>query len=383
MGSQANAMTVKLLDLVPQYETIREEVRAAVDEVLEGQQFILGPKVERLEAELARYCGLSYAVGVASGSDAILLSLMALGVGEGDEVVTTPYTFFSTVSSITRLGAIPVFADIDPRTYNIDPARAAKLVTSKTRAILVVHLFGQMADMEGIMGAANRRGIPVIEDACQSIGARYADSAAGSIGAAGCLSFFPSKNLGGCGDGGMVVTNDRTVADTIRALRVHGMREKYLHDVVGINSRLDELQAAILLVKMRHLDDWTRKRKENAAYYNERFSDVPGVTIPHVAPRCESVYNQYVIRVKDRDAVRHSLRARGVGSEVYYPVPLHLQRCFSFLGGKAGDLPESERAAGETLAIPVYPELTAAQKDFVASTVGEVVEASGRSARSR
>ncbi|MFA4947393.1 MAG: DegT/DnrJ/EryC1/StrS family aminotransferase [Candidatus Krumholzibacteriia bacterium] len=367
-------MTVKLLDLVPQYEGIRDEIRAAIDEVLSTQQFILGKKVEELEAEIARYCGVKHAVGVASGTDAILLSLMALGVKEGDEIITTPYTFFSTASSITRLGARPVFADIDPRTYNVDPGRASKLVTRKTKAILVVHLYGQIAEMDAISEAAGRSGIPVIEDACQSIGARYKGKRAGSLGAAGCLSFFPSKNLGGFGDGGMIVTDDPSFADTARILRVHGGREKYYHDVVGINSRLDALQAAVLLVKLKHVDEWHEGRRCNAAYYDRELSKAAGVTIPYVEPHNESVYNQYVIRVKERDALREHLRDRGVGCDVYYPVPLHLQKCFAFLGGKTGDFPESERAARETLALPVYPELGTAEKEYVVSSVSDFLE---------
>lgn len=374
MSSDAHPMTVKLLDLVPQYVGIRDEIRTAIDEVLSTQQFILGKKVEELEAEIARYCGVRHAVGVASGTDAILLILMALGVKEGDEVVTTPYTFFSTVSSVTRLGAKPVLADIDPRTYNIDPDRVSKLVTRKTKAILVVHLFGQIAGMDAISEAAARSGVPVVEDACQSIGARYKGKRAGSIGAAGCLSFFPSKNLGGFGDGGMIVTDDASLADAARMLRVHGGRERYYHDVVGINSRLDALQAAVLLVKMKHLDGWHEGRRKNAAYYDRELSRVEGVAIPYVEPHNESVYNQYVIRVKERDALRDHLRNRGVGCDVYYPVPLHLQKCFAFLGGKAGDFPESERAARETLALPVYPELGTAEKEYVVSSVREFLE---------
>jgi len=374
MTSNARAMTVKLLDLVPQYVKIRDEIGAAIDEVLSTQQFILGKKVEELEAAIARYCDVEHAVGVASGTDAILLSLMALGVKEGDEVVTTPYTFFSTVSSITRLGARPVLADIDPRTYNIDPDRVLKLVTRKTKAILVVHLFGQIAEMDAISETAARSGVPVVEDACQSIGARYKGKRAGSIGAAGCLSFFPSKNLGGFGDGGMIVTGDASLADAARMLRVHGGRERYYHDVVGINSRLDALQAAVLLVKMKHLDGWHEGRRRNAAYYDGELSKMAGVTIPCVEPHNESVYNQYVIRVKERDALRDHLRQRGVGCDVYYPVPLHLQKCFAFLGGKAGDFPESERAARETLALPVYPELGTAEKEYVVSTIRDFLE---------
>jgi dTDP-4-amino-4,6-dideoxygalactose transaminase len=374
MVSDAIAMTVKLLDLVPQYESIRDEIRTAIDEVLSTQQFILGRKVEELETAIARYCGVKHAVGVASGTDAILLALMALGVKERDEVVTTPYTFFSTVSSITRLGAKPVFADIDPRTYNIDPGAVSKLVTRRTKAILVVHLFGQIAGMDALSEAAGRSGVPVVEDACQSIGARYKGKRAGSIGAAGCLSFFPSKNLGGYGDGGMIVTDDAALADSARMLRVHGGREKYYHDVVGICSRLDALQAAVLLVKLRHVDAWHEGRRKNAAYYGRELSKIAGVTIPYVEPHNESVYNQYVIRVKERDALRDHLRKRGVGCDVYYPVPLHLQKCFAFLGGKPGDMPESERAARETLALPVYPELGTAEKEYVVSCIREFPE---------
>jgi dTDP-4-amino-4,6-dideoxygalactose transaminase len=374
MASHTGTMTVKLLDLVSQYESIKDEIRAAVDEVFSTQQFILGSKVEALEAEISRYCGVKYSIGVASGSDAILLSLMALGIRDGDEVITTPYTFFSTVSSITRLGARPVFADVDPRTYNLDPARVAKLITSATRAIIVVHLFGQAAEMDAIMDTARRKGIPVVEDACQSIGARYKGKMTGSIGAAGCLSFFPSKNLGGFGDGGMIITNDAKLADTARVLRVHGGRERYYHDVVGINSRLDALQAAVLLVKMRHLERWHEGRRSNAAFYDRALSKVRGVVIPFVEPHSRSIYNQYVIRVKDRDALKEYLQKNGVGCEVYYPVPLHLQKCFAFLRGKAGDCPESEAAARETLALPVYPELADAQKEYVVSKVREFME---------
>ncbi len=375
MADTIGKMTVKLLDLVPQYESVRDEIRAAMDEVLSTQQFILGPRVAELETAVASYCAAEHAVGVASGSDAILLALMALGIGEGDEVVTTPYTFFSTVSSITRLGARPVFADIDPRTYNVDPALVAKALTPKTRVILVVHLYGQTAEMDPIMEAAGARGIPVVEDACQSIGALYRGKSAGAIGAAGCLSFFPSKNLGGFGDGGMVVTGDGALAEKIRMLRVHGSREKYHHDLVGINSRLDALQAAVLLVKMRHLEGWHEARRRNAAYYDRRLREIEGITIPYVEPHSRSVYNQYVIRARRRDELRAFLGAQGIGTEVYYPVPLHLQRCFSFLGGAPGDFPRSEAAARETLALPIYPELAREQQDYVVSRIREFAEA--------
>lgn len=371
--------TVKLLDLVPQYESIRGEIREAIEEVVSSQQFILGPKVELLERQVAAYCGAAHGVGVASGSDALLLALMALGVGPGDEVVTTAYTFFSTVSSITRLGAVPVFADIDPATYNVDPAAVARRVTPRTKAILVVHLFGRMADMDPIMDCARAAGgVPVVEDACQSIGASCRGRPAGSIGAAGCLSFFPSKNLGGFGDGGMIVTNDDALADRARLLRVHGGRERYYHDVVGINSRLDALQAAVLIVKMRHLERWHEGRMRNAARYDELLAGAPGIETPRVDPRDRSVYNQYVIRSPRRDALMAHLRERGIGCEVYYPVPLHLQKCFAFLGGRPGDLPESERAARESLALPVYAELAPAQLERVAAAVRAFAEGSGR-----
>ena len=370
MKRMPEPMTVKLLDLVPQYESIRGEIREAIEDVVSSQQFILGPKVELLERQVAVYCGAAHGIGVASGSDALLLALMALGVGPGDEVVTTAYTFFSTVSSITRLGATPVFADIDPATYNVDPASVARRVTPRTKAILVVHLFGQMADMDPIMACAREAGgVPVVEDACQSIGASYRGRMAGSIGAAGCLSFFPSKNLGGFGDGGMIVTNDEALAGRTRLLRVHGGRERYYHDVVGINSRLDALQAAVLLVKMRHLERWHEGRARNAARFDELLAGIPGIETPRVDPRDRSVYNQYVIRSGRRDALMAFLRERGVGCEVYYPVPLHLQKCFAFLGGRPGDLPESERAARESLALPVYAELAPAQLEYVASAI--------------
>jgi len=374
MIPKRGSMTVKLLDLVPQYEGIRDEIRAAIDEVLSTQQFILGSKVEELENEIARFCGVKHAIGVASGSDAILLSLMALGIGGGDEVVTTPYTFFSTVSSITRLGAKPVFADIDSRTYNVDPSCVSERITERTRAIIVVHLFGQMADMRPITHAAEEHGIRVVEDACQSIGASYRGARAGSIGASGCLSFFPSKNLGGFGDGGMVVTSDERLAGATRILRVHGGRERYYHDVVGINSRLDALQAAVLLVKMRHLEEWRTLRAKNAAFYDRELARIDGVTIPFITPGAVSVYNQYVIRVKERDSLKAFLHESGIGCEVYYPVPLHLQKCFAFLGGRAGDMPESESAARETLALPVYPELTPAQREYVVAKIREFME---------
>ena len=367
-------MKVKLLDLIPQYGTIRREIQAAMEELISSQQFILGPAVARLEEQIADYCETRFAVGVASGSDAILLSLMALGVGEGDEVVTTPYTFFSTVSSITRLGATPVFADIDPLTYNVDPDRVLSALTGRTKVIMPVHLFGQSADMDPICAAAADRGIAVVEDACQAIGARYRGRKAGSMGVAGCFSFFPSKNLGGFGDGGMVTTNDEDLAKKLKSLRMHGSRERYYHDVVGLNSRLDALQAVVLSVKLGHLDEWSEQRRRNALYYNDRLGGMQGISIPVEADYNESVFNQYVIRAARRDELMRALRENDIGCEIYYPLPLHLQSCFADLGGREGDFPESERAARETLALPVYPELSAGQMDYVAGVIERFAE---------
>lgn len=364
-------MKVKLLDLTAQYEKIRGEVMDAVTEVFDSQYFILGPKVAELEEQIAGYCNAKDAVGVASGSDAILLSLMALGIGPGDEVISTPYTFFSTVSSITRLGARPVFADIDPVTYNIDPAAVAETITENTKAILIVHLYGQTADMDPILEAAGARGIPVIEDACQAIGAEYKGRRAGSMGLAGCFSFFPSKNLGGAGDGGIITTSDERLAEDLRRLRNHGGRERYYHDEVGINSRLDAVQAAVLLVKLRHLDTWSEGRIANAARYDRLLGGIEGITTPVVSEGNRHIYNQYVIRVPQRDELKSFLQENDIGCEIYYPVPLHLQKCFSFLGGAEGDCPESERAALETLALPIFTELTPEMQEYAAGKIAE------------
>ena len=367
-------MIVKLLDLVPQYRAIEDEVRAAIEGIASTQMFILGPAVEKFEREIAAYCGTKFAVGVASGSDALLLALMACGVVDGDEVVTTPYTFFSTVSSITRLGARPIFADIDPVTYNIDPESVERLAGERTKAILPVHLFGQTTDMDPILEVAEQRKIPVIEDACQSIGGVYKSRKAGALGTAGCFSFFPSKNLGGFGDGGMVTTDDEAFAERLRSLRMHGSRERYYHDEVGLNSRLDALQAAVLSVKLRHLDRWNEGRRRNAHRYTTSFEATGGVIPPVEMDDCTSVFNQYVIRTKRRDELMRFLREHEIGCEIYYPMPLHLQECFRYLGGGEGDCPEAERAAKETLALPVYPELEEKQLDFVVATVGEFME---------
>ena len=366
-------MNVPLLDLKAQYATIREEIEPIVRAVCESQWFILGPEVEAFEREAAAYCRCADAVGVSSGTDALLLALMAEGVGPGDEVVTTPYTFFSTAGSIARLRARPVFVDIDPVTFNLDPAAAAAAITDRTRALLPVHLFGQGADLALLLAAAARKGLPVIEDAAQAIGADRDGGRAGGLGTYGCFSFFPSKNLGGFGDGGLVTVQDGALAARLRSLRVHGSRERYVHESVGGNFRIDALQAAVLRVKLRHLDDWTEGRRANAARYGRLFEETGlvarGCVTPPPVETERHVFNQYVIRAADRDGLRDWLRERGVGCEIYYPIPLHLQACFADLGYAEGVFPESERAARETLALPVYPELPPDAQAYVVETI--------------
>jgi len=359
---------VPLLDLKAQYAVIKGEILAAVSEVLETQRCIGGPKIDELEEKIAAISDCKFAVGVSSGTDAILNSLMSLEIGSGDEVITTPFTFFSTVGCIARMGAKPVFVDIDPQTCNIDPAQIETAVTNKTRAIMPVHLFGQMADMDPIMEIANKRNLVVIEDAAQSITSTYKGKKAGSIGAVGCFSFFPSKNLGGIGDGGMVVTNDERLYKRLVMMRNHGQNPKYYYKYVGGNFRLDPIQAVALLVKLPHLDRWSQTRRRNADYYNRKFAATP-VTTPYVNPDCVSIYNQYVIRVPKRDEVVAHLKKNNIGCEIYYPLPMHLQECFAYLGYKRGDLPQAEKAANEVMAIPVYPELTDEMKDYVAETI--------------
>lgn len=366
-------MNVPLLDLKAQYATIKAEVNAAIAEVLESQYFILGPKVEQCETAIAEYSSCSYGVGVSSGSDALLVCLMAENIGPGDEVITTPYTFFATAGAIARLGATPVFVDIDPKTYNLDVSQIAGKVTGKTRAIIPVHLYGQMADMDSIMRVANQHGLVVIEDAAQAIGAEYKGRRAGSIGQYGCFSFFPSKNLGAAGDAGMVVTNDAQRADRLRVLRGHGSKPKYHHKVIGGNFRLDALQAAIVSAKLPHLDNWTAARQRNAQRYDRLFAEqgLP-VTLPAVVAS-RHIFNQYVIRLKERDELQAYLKTQGVGTEVYYPVPMHLQECFAYLGLAEGAFPDSERAAKESVALPVHPEITEAQARYVVECVGNFV----------
>jgi len=365
-------MHVPLLDLKTQYRPIRAEIMAALESVCDEQAFILGARVADLEKDIQRYIGASHAVGVASGSDALLLALMACGVGYGDEVVTVPYTFFATAGSISRLGAKPVFVDIKPETFNIDPALLESAITPRTKVILPVHLYGQCAEMEPILQLAAQRKVPVIEDAAQAIGATWRGRKAGVLGQAGCFSFFPSKNLGGFGDGGMITTNDQALADRARMLRVHGSRVKYVHEAIGINSRLDALQAAVLRVKLKYLEEWTKRRQRNAARYESLFKDADllnHVTLPMVTAENRHVYNQYVIRAARRDQLRAFLQEQGVGTEIYYPMPLHLQVCYQDLGYRQGTFPQAERAAEESLALPIFAELTADQQAYVVETI--------------
>jgi len=365
---------IPLLDLRPQHEPLHKELLAAIERVICENGFILGPEVAALEARVAADCKARFAVGVSSGTDALLVSLMGLGVKVGDEVITTPYSFFATAGAIARLGARPVFVEIDPATYNIAPEGIEQAITDRTQAILPVHLYGQCADMEPILEIAKRRNIAVIEDAAQAIGAEYKDGRrAGGMGDLGCFSFFPSKNLGAMGDGGMVVTNDPILAERVRVLRVHGSAPKYYHAILGGNFRLDAIQAAVLNVKINHLNAWTQQRQENAQRYAQYFSsltDAGKVWLPQaIYGEGRHAYNQYVVRVRRRDALRGYLTERGIGTEVYYPVPLHLQDCFRDLGYRKGDFPEAERAAGETLALPIYPGLTAIQQEEVVDAI--------------
>ena len=375
-------MQVPLLDLKAQYSTIKREVETAIAEVMESQHFILGPKVEQCEKAIAKYSGCEFAVGVTSGSDALLACLMAENIGFGDEVITTPYTFFATVGAISRLGATPVFVDIDPITYNLDASQIAHKITAKTRAIIPVHLYGQMAEMDPIMALAQKHELIVIEDAAQAIVSEYKTRRAGSIGHYGCFSFFPSKNLGAAGDGGMIVSNDGQRAEKLKVLRAHGSKPKYHHKVVGGNFRLDALQAAIVSAKLPHLDEWTAGRQRNASLYDRLFAEAgiagtgatkaASVLLPKVVTN-RHIFNQYVIRVSRRDQLQAYLQKRGIGTEVYYPVPMHIQECFAYLGCKNGAFPESERAAKETLALPIYPELAESQLRYVVDCIRDFV----------
>lgn len=362
------------LDLQAQFSTIRDEVVAAVTRVLHSQHFILGPEVAAFEQEAGNYLGCKFAIGCGSGSDALLLALMALGVGPGDEVITVPFTFVATAGSIARLGATPVFVDIDPTTYSIDPRRIEAAITRKTKAILPVHLFGLSAEMDEILEIAGRHGMPVVEDAAQAIGAEYRRKKVGTLGAIGCFSFFPSKNLGGAGDGGLVTTNDPALAARLKLLRVHGSKSKYEYELIGINSRLDAIQAAILRVKLAYLDTWIESRRHNATRYHDLISEFglqTRVTGPTEPQHCRHVYNQFTVRTPQRDALRQFLKNRCIPTEIYYPHSLHLQRAFAELRYKPGSLPQSEQASSQVLSLPIFPELSAEQQ---AATVESMVE---------
>jgi dTDP-4-amino-4,6-dideoxygalactose transaminase len=374
MNDRTAAAPIPLLDLKAQYATIREEIRPALDAVCEAQRFIGGPEVAKCEEEVAAYCGCKSGVGTSSGTDALLCGMMALGIGPGDEVIVPAFTFFATAGCVSRLGAKPVFVDVDPETFNTTADFVAKAITPRTRLIIPVHLFGQCADLDPILELARPRSIPVMEDSAQSIGAAYRGRKACSLGRLAALSFFPSKNLGAFGDGGMIVTNDEKLAARCRVFRDHGANPKYYHKFIGGNFRLDAIQAAVIRVKLRRLDGWSAKRAKNAARYNKLFAGSV-VKSPKIAPGNVSIYNQYVIRVPHREALREHLTAAGIGTEVYYPLPLHVQECFAALGGKPGDLPNAEQAAREVLALPIYPELTEAQQQRVASTILDFLRA--------
>ena len=369
-------MNVPLLDLTAQFRGIAGEVWDALQGVVEEQRFILGPVVERFESEVAESLGVAHAIGCANGTDALLLSLRARDVGPGDEVVTTPFTFFATAGVIHNVGARPVFADIRPDTFNLDPTAAEAALSERTRAIIPVHLFGQMAEMEAFRALGDRSGAAVIEDAAQAIGARQqtADGewiTTGTLGDACTFSFFPSKNLGAFGDAGMIVTNREATAERLRRLRVHGGRQMYHHEEVGYNSRLDALQAAVLSAKLPHLPSWSEQRRANARFYDEAFADLPELVTPTVRENDESIFNQYTLRVLEgrRDELQGFLKERGIGTAVYYPLPLHLQECFAYLGYGEGDFPVAEQASREVLSLPVFPELSAAQREYVADAV--------------
>ena len=381
---------VPLLDLKAQFAEIRAEVMPVIDQVCASQHFILGEHVRALEEEIARYCAASAGIGVSSGTDALLLALMALDIGAGDEVITSPFTFFATAGAIARTGARPVFCDIDPVTFNLSPAAVQTFIDvnctvqeglinratgGRIKALMPVHLYGQSADMDPLMAIARRYRLKVIEDAAQAIGTEYKNGLrAGTIGDVGCFSFFPSKNLGAFGDAGLCTTNDEELAERLRVLRVHGGKPKYFHAVIGGNFRIDELQAAVLRVKLKYLDRWTGGRQRNAAYYDEAFANAglgAKLRTPLAIPGYRHIFNQYVVRAQRRDALKARLTERGIGSEIYYPVPLHLQKCFAYLNHRAGDFPQAERAAEETLALPIYPELTQAQLAHVVATVAE------------
>ena len=366
--SEKTITSVPLIDLKRQYHGIKEEINSAIQDVLESQAFILGPQVKKFEGLFASYCDTKHAIGVSSGTDALVLALKSLGIGDGDEVITTPFTFFATAESICNVGAKPVFADIDPETYNIRPGSIEKNISKNTKAIIPVHLYGQCADMEPILEIAKKHDLRVIEDSAQAVGAEYKGKKAGSMGDLGCFSFFPSKNLGGMGDGGMVTCNSEELEELIQMLRIHGGRPKNYHAALGINGRLDTIQASILIKKLEHLDDWCDKRRQKASYYTEKMKGLDLVT-PKTMSFNKHAFHLYVIRVKERDRLMEHLKENNIGCAVYYPVPQHLQECLAYLGYKEDDMPETEKAANETLALPVFPEITEEEQDYVIESV--------------
>jgi dTDP-4-amino-4,6-dideoxygalactose transaminase len=362
-------MPVPMLDLKAQYERLKDEIDAAVKEVFAAQQFRGGPVVEAFESEIALYAHVPYALGVASGTDALLLLLRAIDLQPGEEVITTPFTFFATAGAIANAGGVPVFSDIDPATFNLDPGGIEEKITEKTRAIMPVHLYGQCADMDAIRNIAERHNLAVLEDAAQALGARYHDQPAGSLGHGAAVSFYPTKNLGAAGEGGMILTGDTEIAEKVRMLRAHGSGSTYIHMMIGANSHLHTLQAAVLRVKLKHLDAWNLQRRAHAAYYNEKFADLEEIRAPREVEGNYHVYHQYVIRIPRRDEARNLLQERGIGCGVFYPLPLHRQECFAHLGCAGTACPVADQAAEEVLALPVYPELTAAQLDEVAGAI--------------
>jgi dTDP-4-amino-4,6-dideoxygalactose transaminase len=364
-------MNIPLLDLQAQYMQIKDKMDKAVLDVIQGGRYILGPEVKELEKEIAEYCGTKNGIGVANGTDALLLVLKAWGIGPGDEVITSPFTFFASAEVISQVGATPVFVDVEPETLNIDVKLLESKINERTKAIIAVHIFGQMADMDSLMQLANKHNLLVLEDACQAIGAEYKGKKAGSIGHAGCFSFFPTKNLGGYGDGGMIVTDDATLAEKIRVLRAHGSKVKYHHTDIGYNSRLDEIQAAILRVKFPHLDNWNDARREKARLYTSWLNGTAYIT-PCEAPEQKHVFHLYILRSKKREAVMKELQQRGISTAIYYPVPLHLQEVYSSLGYRRGDMPVAEQATHEAFAIPLFPELTKEQMEYIVATLKEL-----------
>jgi dTDP-4-amino-4,6-dideoxygalactose transaminase len=362
-------MKVPLLDLHAQYKPILDKIKQEINKVLDTHQYILGPQVKAFEEKMAAYHKAKHAIGCSSGTDALILSLKAVGIGEGDEVITTPFTFFATAGSIHRCGAKPVFVDIDPDTYNIDPALIEAAITPKTKAIMPVHLFGQPAEMDKIMAIASKHHLYVIEDNAQGIGSKYEGQMSGTIGDIGTLSFFPSKNLGAMGDGGMCITNNDDLAAKLFQLRVHGENPKYIHKWVGLNSRLDSIQAAILSVKLDYLQGWSEARRNNAEYYYKHLSDIPQIKLPYINPKSYTIYNQFTIAAENRDGLMKHLHENGIGNAIYYPLSLHLQECFSDLGYQKGDLPVSEETTGKVLSIPIYSDLTNEQKEYVVSVI--------------